>query len=116
MKHLLRKSLSRSYSKNKQETAEAVARNEAAIPVDKVEKALKEEPVIAERSNQVASTTLESLMQKMDEQSPTEVTGDNAVIEEKEKELVPKTIAVEAPPKEEVENVKREIKNMKIVC
>ncbi|PHU23236.1 Chaperonin CPN60-2, mitochondrial [Capsicum chinense] len=43
------------------------------------------------------------------------VAGDNAVIEEKEKELVLETITIEAPPKEEVENVEREIKDVKTV-
>ncbi|KAM3289468.1 hypothetical protein P3S67_017756 [Capsicum chacoense] len=66
---IVEEKLTEATEKNEQEAAEAVARNEPAIPVDKVEEAPKEEPVVAESSNQVASTTLQSLMQKMDEGS-----------------------------------------------
>ncbi|KAF3668024.1 hypothetical protein FXO38_08291 [Capsicum annuum] len=43
------------------------------------------------------------------------VAGDNTVIEEKEKELLPEATAVDAPRKEEVKNVEREIKDVKTV-
>ncbi|KAF3635019.1 hypothetical protein FXO38_24848 [Capsicum annuum] len=66
---IVEEKLTKATGKNKQKAAKAVARNEAAIPIDKVEEAPKEEHVLAESSNQVASATLESLMQKMNEES-----------------------------------------------